>query len=121
MMQMTTRTAIHPFKVVAGVGAALLLWGLMLAYSASPAHAAVSADCSTTAGTTTCTFPAGTELPFTVPDGVSTIHVVATGAPGALGDLGDYAGRGARVSGDLTGLVAGQDLYVNVEIGRAHV
>jgi hypothetical protein len=94
--------------LVAAMGA------LLLAYNASPARAAVSADCSTTAGTTTCTFPAGTELPFTVPDGVSTIHVVATGAPGALGDLGDYAGRGARVSGDLTGLVADQKLYVNV-------
>jgi hypothetical protein len=101
-----------PLAAVVALVAAIA--ALLLAYNASPAHAAVSADCSTTAGTTTCTFPAGTEIPFRVPDGVSTIHVVATGAPGSLGDLGDYAGRGAQVSGDLTGLVAGQDLYVNV-------
>ena len=40
MMQMMTRTAIHPLKIVAGVGAALLVWGLVLAYASSPAHAA---------------------------------------------------------------------------------
>jgi CSLREA domain-containing protein len=40
MMQMTTRTAIHPLKIVAAVGAALLVWGLVLAYASSPAWAA---------------------------------------------------------------------------------
>jgi CSLREA domain-containing protein len=40
MMQMMTRTAIHPLKVLAAVGAALLVWGLVLAYASSPAWAA---------------------------------------------------------------------------------
>ena len=40
MMQMTPRTAIHPLKMVAAVGAALLLWGLVFAYASSPAWAA---------------------------------------------------------------------------------
>ena len=112
MMQMTTRTAIHPFKVVAGVGAALLLWGLMLAYSASPAHA--EGDCSTTAGTTTCTFAStGSEDTFEVPNGVSSVHVEAIGAPGAVGLGGGPAGNGAEVSGDLT-VTPGKTLYVNV-------
>ena len=87
---------------------------LLLAYNASPARAA-DGSCSTTRGTTTCTFAStGSEQTFVVPDGVSTVSVVAIGAPGSLGDFGDTAGRGARVSGDLTGLVAGQKLYVNV-------
>ena len=48
-----------------------------------------------------------------MPDGVSSIHVVATGAPGAVGISGGPAGRGAKVSGDLT-VTSGQNLYVNV-------
>jgi hypothetical protein len=31
MMQMMTRTAIHPLKVLAAVGVAFVLWGLVLA------------------------------------------------------------------------------------------
>ena len=86
---------------------------LLLAYSASPAHAAFD-SCTTIGDTTTCTFvPSGSEDTFEVPDGVSTIHVVATGAPGAVGFFGGSAGRGARVSGDLT-VTPGQTLYVNV-------
>ena len=34
------RTAIHPLKILAAVGAALLVWGLLLAYAPSPAWAA---------------------------------------------------------------------------------
>ena len=39
MMQMMTRTAIHPLKIAAAVGAAFLVWGLVLAYASSPAQA----------------------------------------------------------------------------------
>jgi Glycine rich protein len=100
--------------VALGALVAAMVAALLIAYSASPAHAALD-SCSTTAGTTTCTFvPSGSEDTFEVPAGVSTIHVVAQGAPGAVGGFGGSAGRGAQVSGDLTGLVAGQDLYVNV-------
>ena len=110
---MMTRTPLmHPLKILTAVGAALLLWGLLLAYAASPAHAAGS--CSTTAGVTTCTFgPTGAEDTFTVPDGVSSIHVVATGAPGAVSATSFSAGRGAEVSGDLT-VTPGDTLYVEV-------
>ena len=87
---------------------------LLLAYNASPARAA-DGNCSTNAGTTTCTFAStGSEQTFRVPDGVSTVRVVAIGAPGAVGLDGGNAGRGARVSGDLTGLTPGDALYVEV-------
>ncbi len=110
---MMTRTPLmHPLKILTAVGTAFLLWGLLLAYAASPAHAAGS--CSTTAGVTTCTFgPTGAEDTFTVPDGVSSIHVVATGAPGAVSATSFSAGRGAEVSGDLT-VTPGDTLYVEV-------
>ncbi len=85
---------------------------LLIAYSASPVHAA--GVCTTTAGTTTCTYsPTGAEDTFVVPAGVGTIDVVATGAPGAVGLEGGSAGRGAKVSGDLT-VTPGDTLYVNV-------
>ena len=108
----TTRTS-H-FSSFLGAMAALvaLVAALLIAYGASPTHAAGS--CSTTSGTTTCTFsPTGKEDTFVVPAGVSSIHVVATGAPGAVGDFGGTPGRGARVSTDLS-VGSGQTLYVNV-------
>jgi hypothetical protein len=87
---------------------------ILIAYSASPAHAALD-SCTTTAGTTTCTYvPSGSEDTFEVPLGVSSIHVEATGAPGGVGRGGSSAGRGATVSGKLTGLNPGQTLYVEV-------
>jgi Bacterial Ig domain/Glycine rich protein len=87
---------------------------LLIAYSASPVHAALD-SCTTIGDTTTCTFvPSGSEDTFEVPEGVSSIHVVATGAPGAEGlDVGPSGGLGAQVSGDLT-VTPGQTLYVNV-------
>ena len=97
-------------KLIVVLGA--LSGALLLAQSATPVQAAGS--CETTSGTTTCTFsPTGSEDTFEVPDGVSSVQVVATGAPGAVGFTGGSAGRGARVSGDLT-VDPGQTLYVNV-------
>jgi hypothetical protein len=93
--------------LVASIAALLIAY-----YGASPARAADG--CPTTAGTHTCTFSStGAEQTFVVPDGVSTIHVVAIGAPGAVGAMGDSAGRGAEVSGDLT-VEPGDTLYVEV-------
>jgi hypothetical protein len=94
-------------KIVAAVGAAFVLWGLVLALTSSPARA--EATCSTTADTTTCTFSIGEESTFEVPAGVSSVHVVATGARGS----GISPGRGAQVSGDLA-VTPGQTLYVEV-------
>lgn len=50
----------------------------------------------------------GTEQVFTVPAGVTSIHVVLTGAPG-----GNGGGRGARVEGDVA-VTSGAQLYVEV-------
>lgn len=36
---MMMHSAMHPLKILAALGAALLLWGVLLAYSASPAQA----------------------------------------------------------------------------------
>ena len=110
---MITPKAMHRSKMVVAAGAAFLLWGLLLlALALGPAHAA--GTCTAATGTTMCTFsPTGAEDTFVVPDGVSSVHVVATGAPGAVGYNGGSAGRGARVSGDLT-VDPGQTLYVNV-------
>ena len=109
---MTTRTSYLLRPLVALVALVAALAVLLIAYGASPARAAGS--CSTTSGTTTCTFgPTGAEDTFQVPGGVSSVHVVATGAPGAVGQLGGTAGLGAEVSGELT-VTPGQTLYVNV-------
>ena len=37
---MMTRTTMHPFKILAAVGVAFVMWGLVLAYASSPAWAA---------------------------------------------------------------------------------
>ena len=104
------RNLIRPLVALVALVAAMA--ALLIAYGASPVQAAGS--CEATSGTTTCTFsPTGAEDTFVVPDGVSSVQVVATGAPGAVGFQGGSAGRGARVSGDLT-VDPGQTLYVNV-------
>src|SRR5215210_4172452 len=109
---MATKTSHFMRPLVALVALVAAMAAILIAYSASPVHAA--GTCTTTAGTTTCTFsPTGAEQTLDLPDGVSSIHVEATGAPGAVGALGGTAGRGATVSGDLT-VTPGQLLYVNV-------
>jgi hypothetical protein len=66
--------------LVAAMGA------LLIAYNASPANAAPV--CSTTSGTTTCTYGStGAEDTFVVPEGVSSVDVVATGVPAPWGKL----------------------------------
>ena len=113
-LHMATRTSHLVRPLVALVPLVAAMAGLLIAYSASPVHAAGS--CTTTAGITTCTYsPTGAEDTFLVPPGVSTIHVVATGAPGApsVFDPTSPAGLGAQVSGDLT-VTPGDTLYVNV-------
>jgi Glycine rich protein len=110
---MATKTSHLLRPLVALVALVAAMAALLIAYNASPAHAAAE-SCTTTAGTTTCTFSTtGAEDTFEVPLGVSTIHVVATGAPGAEGFMGGTEGAGAQVSGDLT-VTPGDTLYVNV-------
>ena len=112
---MATKTSHLVRPLVALVALVAAMAAILIAYSASPAHAAAE-SCTTTAGTTTCTFAStGLEDTFLVPDGVSTIHVVATGAPGAPSVFTPTSpgGLGAQVSGDLA-VTPGDTLYVNV-------
>jgi hypothetical protein len=113
----STRT--NSFFLGAVAAVALVAALLLLAYNANPAQAA--GDCSTTSGTTTCTYVSTGEDTFVVPEGVSSVDVVARGASGAAGDFYPLNGAspapggfGARVWGTLTGLTPGDTLYVEV-------
>ncbi|WP_188309909.1 Ig-like domain-containing protein [Streptomyces sp. CBMA123] len=83
---------------------------------ALPGTAQAQGTCTTSGNTTTCTFAfTGAEQTFTVPGGVTQVDVTAIGAAGGLEGLGHASGgRGAQVSGTLTGLSGGQTLYVEV-------
>jgi len=98
-------------SLVAAVGAA----GLVAWVPAGPASAAGS--CTTGVGRVTCTYGfTGGEQTFTVPSGVSSVQVTALGAAGApsFGSPAPPGGEGALVTGTLTGLTAGEVLYVEV-------
>ncbi len=72
------------------------------------AAAALPAGCGQTGSTVTCTYTSGSN-PFTVPVGVSSIHVLAVGGIGG----GGSGGHGAAVDGDLN-VTAGSTLYAVV-------
>jgi len=74
------------------------------------------AGCTQTDQTVTCTYGyTGAEQSFTVPAGVTTVTVSATGAAGGADSNNDHpGGRGARVTGALTGLSSADTLYVEV-------
>jgi hypothetical protein len=76
--------------------------------------AALPSACNQSGRTVTCTYMSGSN-PFTVPAGVSSIHVVAVGGAGGAGDqFGFPEGRpGAVVSGDLP-VKMGSTLYAVV-------
>ncbi len=92
--------------------------GLALAPAAvAPPAAAAAPTCTTTGLTTTCVFPStGGEQTFDVPAGITTLQVTAIGSAGGVHGyhVDTPPGRGARVTGTLTGLGAGQTLYVEV-------
>ena len=104
-------------RAVASVGSLMCVatvCSLAASSSASAASRAGAAGSCSPGVTTTCTFgPTGSQDTLVVPTGVSRIHVVAVGAPGAVGYGGRAGGRGARVSGDVA-VSPGQTLYVNV-------
>jgi hypothetical protein len=84
--------------------------GLLL--TAGPALAAPV--CTPSGGTMTCVFSySGSEQTFTVPAGVTSLHVVAIGGHGAAGGAGEAGGNGAMVTADLTSS-EGTVLYVEV-------
>lgn len=94
--------------------------GLVFAVLAGSAAAAIPAGCSQSGATVTCAYTSG-DNPFTVPDGVRTLHVVAVGAPGGADTRFDpdnpstsgRGGFGADVAGDLS-VVPGTTLYAVV-------
>jgi hypothetical protein len=98
----------RPFKALRGARApmstALILAATMALVGASAASALVVEE----------TFQyTGAEQTLTVPDGVTQVHVIATGAAGGTAsDGGTPGGRGAVVSGDLP--VKAGLLYVEV-------
>ncbi|GAA3104734.1 hypothetical protein GCM10010464_79910 [Pseudonocardia yunnanensis] len=89
---------------------------LVLPAAAGKAAAAVlPPECGQTGPAVTCTYSfTGAEQSFTVPSGTSSVQVSAVGAAGAPSYGGASGGRGARITGTLTGLTAGQVLYVEV-------
>jgi len=77
-------------------------------WPADAAEAALPPGCSQSGQTVTCTYESGSS-PFTVPAGVSSLHVVAIGGTGGSADAGTCSataaagsargGPGATVSG----------------------
>jgi hypothetical protein len=91
--------------------------GMLGVVAAAGSAAALPSNCSQSGSTVTCSYAyTGGEQQFAVPAGVSSVHVTATGAPGAAAgytDSGGAGGLGAVVSGDVpvTGVPT---LYVEV-------
>jgi hypothetical protein len=77
--------------------------------------AALPSGCSASGSTVTCSFTgAGSEYSLAVPSGVSSLHVVAVGAPGQT--AWSAGGSGGQATGDLS-VLAGQTIYVEVGAG----
>lgn len=96
------------------LGALLLLLG---ALGAAPPAAEAAPVCTPVGATVTCVYAStGAEDTFVVPAGVTTVQVAAVGAAGGANGFHPEtpSGRGARVTGTLTGLSDGQTLYVAV-------
>ncbi|MBN9112407.1 MAG: hypothetical protein J0I34_26925 [Pseudonocardia sp.] len=104
-----------------GGGSSLVPAGGSQALTSDPASVTITfrtfappAPCGVTGQAISCTFGfTGAEQSFVVPVGVTSVEVAAIGAAGG-GDGTNAGGRGARVTGTLTGLSGGQTLYVVV-------
>jgi Fibronectin type III domain len=97
------------------IGFVLLLALAVLAGAKQARASTLPSNCTASGATVTCTFSAGPEGTFTVPDGVSDINVVAVGAGGGS-TLGGSGGPGARVTADL-GVTPGSTLFAEVAVG----
>jgi outer membrane protein OmpA-like peptidoglycan-associated protein len=122
------RPALRLALVIAPI-AALGAWGAAVASAATlPAGCAQA----TPGGTVTCTYAAGGESTFAVPDGVSRITVEAIGAPGGAGSTGGptagptarpgAGGAGAKATATVA-VVPASTVYVEVGTpgGRAGI
>ena len=93
------------------VVAALAALAVAVSFLRAAPAVALPAQCSQGGFTVTCTYTSGSN-PFVVPNGVSTVHVVAVGGSGASTNSA-VGGFGARVAADLT-VSAGDTLYAVV-------
>ena len=93
------RVGAVPAYVVTTV--AVLVGGAGLALVAQPVSAALPSACTLSGSTVTCTWTSGSNQ-FAVPNGVTTLRVLAVGGKG--GDIvgGPAGGFGAGVTGDIT-------------------
>ena len=78
---------------------------------ARPAEAASA--CTTSGGTTSCTYTGTGEQTFVVPSGVSSVQVTAIGGAGGNGYYGYNPGAGAQVTTTLP-VAPGHTLYIEV-------
>jgi Putative Ig domain/Domain of unknown function DUF11 len=99
---------------------ALALTATVVPALASPALAAPESSlptgCTAGASTVTCTYTAGGQTQFTVPQGVTSIAATVVGAHGAT-DFDDEGpgGLGAVATGTLT-VSSGENLYLEVNV-----
>lgn len=99
---MTSTLRTRTLGTIGALALALALTGLTFAGGAAPAHADTRSTTFTTSGT------------FTVPAGITEVHVVAIGASGGRAFTNSAAGgRGARVEADLA-VLPGDELMVRV-------
>jgi hypothetical protein len=95
-VHMATKTSHLVRPLVALVALVAAMAALLIAYSASPAHAAGS--CTTTSGTTTCTFAyTGAAQSWTVPERVTQATFDVFGAQGGSEPSGQPGGLGGRL------------------------
>ena len=93
-----------------------LLAAVVSAGQASAAPAALPANCTQSGTTVTCTYTAGGESQFTVPQGVNSITATAVGAQGGTSFATDTpGGLGAQATGSLA-VTPGQTLYLEVGV-----
>ena len=97
--------------LIGGFVAAAAIVALLVA---APARA-LQSGCTQSGATVTCTYLSDVNA-FVVPDGVSTVHVVAVGGKGGNSgqtEVGALGGLGARVAGDLS-VTSGEALFAVV-------
>jgi hypothetical protein len=97
---MATKTSHLVRPLVALIALVAAMAALLLAYSASPAHAAGS--CTTTSGTTTCIFAyTGAAQSWTVPKGVTQATFDVFGAQGGSEPSGQPGGLGGEATATI--------------------
>lgn len=101
-----------PFAGALALAAALV----PVAAGTALAAPALPADCTQSGNTVTCTYTAGGETAFAVPQGVSSVTATVVGAQGGADSSDNVAGGlGAVASGTIT-VTGGETLYAEVDI-----